>query len=199
MNFQLLQMTGQDPLLDLAIAASNTVKSAAIGVGGQQAIPTVFGNHGNGMTDPNPANANYSALAAQRAQANQLNYTNDGQITGTNLLPYASVLPTNFQTIATAMNPPMAQQAAPMEQVPMGDPQKSASYQQSFDAHMQGLAQNGYFTHVVPGNADEWNNIVNETKTASINEAYSLVAAMSNAGYLDAVMPNIAPLIRAGL
>jgi len=87
-----------DRLLNLAERALFKAKQA-----NEEALPTAFGNHGAGMVNPDPSRAQFSVLSEMRAAANRQNYL-DGQISGTNLIPYKGTISERYQTISNAIN-----------------------------------------------------------------------------------------------
>ena len=174
-----------DPLFHLAV--DTLQKSAAINIGGQQVILSQpLGSHGAGLTDPDPSRALYNMLGDQRTQANMMNFL-DGQVHGTNLNPYQSVLPENDQTIAYATHHPGMFKAAAVDEEEL----------QSL------LADSGLFSQVVPPDFETMDAIEDVANTYAQEKAASdtveLGAAMLNNGYLQALDPALAPYIAAHL
>lgn len=168
-------------LYNLAVAANDyATKSAAAFVGGQQVMPSTPYQNAAGLYDPDPSQAGYTALSEARAQINAQTIL-DGQVSGTNLLPYEPVLNTNYQTVASGMNVQM-----------MGG--KQASYQEQAE-HFQKMASTGLFhnPNLMPDiNGWESINQVAHNKTASI--VNDMVMDMINTGVLQQVRPDFVPL-----
>jgi len=179
-----------NPLFDLTVAAATRAKEAAVNVGAQLVMPTMFGNHGAGIIDPDPNLAGHQRTTELRAAANYQNYM-DNQIVGTNLAPQRNVLNEMDQTIAYAVNPP----TMGMPQQQMGGQQKMANLQkQAAEEWRSKMASTGLFQKYVPESPDEWNKIEGAAlqKTASDTEA--LIAEMINSGYMQQVAPHLVPI-----
>lgn len=88
----------------LAANLGMRAKEAAMGVGGQQVMPSTPYMNGAGMYDPQGASF-ASLLSEQRAARNAAN-VDDGQLQGTNLLPYRNVLNEGFSSIRAGMEAP---------------------------------------------------------------------------------------------
>jgi hypothetical protein len=181
-----MQMYDQNTLVKLAsdlnqIAVNHVdqlVKEAAYGVGGQQVQPSTPYQNAAGLYDPNPAMAGYSALSQARSDINASTIL-DGQVSGTNLLPYRNVLNEGYQTIASAMNPPMGFAGGGMA--------KAASDQE----HFQKMASSGLFDANVGLPDQEGWGLINDNamqKAASATEA--IIMDMINGGALQQVRPD---------
>ncbi len=176
----------------LANLAEGLSKEAAMGVGGQQVIPTQFANPASGMYDPNPANALYSQLSVARSDANAARIL-DGQVSGTNLLPYRSVLNEAYQTVAAGMN------------VQMGGGAKSASNEGeisledlSDEDFAQLMAETGLFDDpsIVP-DKEGWDLITANSMEKAASATNILLADMYNSGVLHNKVPHLVPYIEA--
>lgn len=190
---QLFNTNVSDPSLGLCIAASNIVKSAAFGIGGEQAAPTVYGNHGAGIMDPDPSNARHSMQSEVRSQSNRMNYT-DGQAQGTNALPYRQILPENYQAVQVLMNVPMMGKSASEvsnDEAPTFDLTKQAD----FDSYMGQLADQGIFKKFVPRTLDEYNKILEKSASLATQVAKNNISDMLDKGYIDQVIPCIKNLL----
>lgn len=159
-------MTG-NPIHDLAAYAQNQAlqKVANIGyMGGQQPVPFATGNHGNGLYDPDATQASASVLSQVRSDNNHANMA-DGQVTGTNLVPYAQYLPP-YQTVQNLTNVPMYQKAA---------------NDQGLSPLQQELTNMGLFQKWIPSHQD-CVNLVENTRQKSASDTESLLVAMLNQG-----------------
>ncbi len=169
-------------LYNLAVAANNAVlsKSAAIGVGGQQVVPTAPYQNAAGLYDPPMEMAGYSALSEARAQINAQTIL-DGQPVGTNWLPYQQGLNENYQAVQAGMG---------MQQNP-----KTASAEE-VNYHFQKMASSGLFPNpqLLPDMAGwEAIDMTARQKAASATEAQ--IANMINSGVLQQVRPDFLPVL----
>lgn len=167
-------------------------KSAAIGVGGQQVVPTQFVNPASGMYDPNPANALYSQLSQARADAYAASIL-DGQVSGTNLLPYQNVLNEGYGSVRAGMN------------VQMG-PRKTASAldEEVFDLNAEDfayiMADTGLFDEspVVP-DQEGWDLITMNAMSKAASDTDDQIIDMYNSGIFHENYQEMVPFIEEAL
>lgn len=167
-------------------------KSAAIGVGGQQVVPTQFVNLASGMYDPNPANALYSQLSQARADAYAASIL-DGQVSGTNLLPYQNVLNEGYGSVRAGMN------------VQMG-PRKTASAldEEVFDLNAEDfayiMADTGLFDEspVVP-DQEGWDLITMNAMSKAASDTDDQIIDMYNSGIFHENYQEMVPFIEEAL
>ena len=167
-------------LYNLAVAANNVVtKSAAVGVGGQQVVPTAPYQNAAGLYDPPAEMAGYTALSEARAQINAQTIL-DGQPVGTNWLPYQQGLNENYQAVQAGMGMQHSPKTASAEEV---------------NYHFQKMASSGLFPNpqLLP-DMNGWDSIdqVTKSKAASMTEAQ--IANMINSGVLQQVRPDFIPV-----
>lgn len=169
-----------DPLYELAVDTANRVKEAGINVGRQMVVPYQPGSAGAGMMDPNPGMAYHSQLNNNRSEANYSNYT-DGQVSGTNLIPYSEQLNQLDQSIAFSTDPNRmtSQKAA------SGDPEAFD------DALANELADSGLFQEFVPPDAETWDLLEDTAREKAASDTVEIIEGMLENGYLQEVMPEI--------
>lgn len=158
-----------EQLLSLAERALMRAKIA-----NEEALPTAFGNHGAGMVNPDPSTARFSILQEMRSAANRQNYL-DGQVSGTNLIPYKGAISERYQTISNAIN-----------NVEMAQPvmAKAASDQEMFLNEMRSKVVDidgqlvPVFENVVPPDAGLYQQIVENTLNKTASDVAMLIPTM---------------------
>lgn len=191
-------MNTNEYIQGLAHLARGLTKQAAMGVGGQQVMPTQFVNPASGMYDPNPINALYSQLSQARADANASRIL-DGQVSGTNLLPYRPVLNEGYGTIRSAMNVQMAGKtaSAPDENPEFTEEEFAQILDNMSDEEFANImAETGLFEYadVVPGKED-WEAINENALQKAASYTDEILIDMYNTGVLHQENPQIVPYI----
>jgi hypothetical protein len=164
----------RNELFQYGSAVNELVKEAAYGVGGQQPTPSTPYQNASGLYDPNSALAGYSQLSETRSDINARTIL-DGQISGTNLLPYRNVMNEGYQTVNTAMN------------VPMG---KAASEEDWVDA----MEDTGLFedVNIVP-DEEAWATIVHNAQVKSASDTDVILGELVESGIMDQIDPELTP------
>lgn len=167
-------MYNQNQLLALSQRAFARTKQAS-----EEAIPTAFGNHGSGMVNPDPSQARMSIMGEMRSAANRQNYL-DGQIQGTNLIPYKGTISERYQTISNAIN-----------NIPMGGDMmaKTASEEEQEFIHEMSnkvVEIDGQlvplFDNFIPDSRGMYNQMVDNTLSKTASETNMVIANLIQNG-----------------
>lgn len=165
-----------DPTLEyLAEVADKATKEASMFISGTGVVPTSFGNHGGGISDPDESMAFHCQNANLRAEANAMNYLADAPVVGTGLKPYADVLNTADQTLMYAVNNPGYMM-----------PGKTASEEIPDELHYEIMKSANLFHEYIPTKED-WMAIYETALEKTANDVEEFITAAIEDGYFDAV------------